>query len=199
MADILLPGVYRCTVARSAPSTHVPYASRRQSRRCLQRHISGCPEEDHDIGILFPSVPATCRILSRAMKVPLLPTPALQCTTMGRCSGLTRSLKARTNLRTSCSESLTGKEVLPDECLRRLRDPEVWPGGEVEVPDSSHLGWAAWSDTVVWPSSTHRVPAHHSELIDVPVREVRLVQNCHLNAYCQAVSPLAESATCMSP
>ena len=40
----------------------------------------------------------TCRILSSAMKVPLLPTPALQCTTMGRCSGLTRSLKARTNL-----------------------------------------------------------------------------------------------------
>ena len=40
----------------------------------------------------------TCRILSSAMKVPLLPTPALQCTTIGRCSGLTRSLKARTNL-----------------------------------------------------------------------------------------------------
>ncbi len=32
------------------------------------------------------------------MKVPERPTPALQCTTMGRCSGLTRSRNARTNL-----------------------------------------------------------------------------------------------------
>ena len=62
-----------------------------------------------------------CRIRSKAMKVPLLPTPALQWsadqlrsrskfsktkvhsshlqwTTIGRCSGLTRSLNARTNL-----------------------------------------------------------------------------------------------------
>ena len=31
--------------------------------------------------------------------VPDLPTPALQWITMGRCSGLTRSRKARTNLR----------------------------------------------------------------------------------------------------
>lgn len=39
-----------------------------------------------------------CSILSRVIKVPLRPTPALQWTTMGLWSGLTRSLKARTNL-----------------------------------------------------------------------------------------------------
>jgi len=38
------------------------------------------------------------RIRSMAIMVPDLPTPALQWTTIGRCSGLTRSRNARTNL-----------------------------------------------------------------------------------------------------
>ena len=53
--------------------------------------------------------------------------------------------------------------VSPDEYLRRLGHPEVRPGGEVEVSDGAH-----------------RVAAHHPELVDVPVRVVRLVQNGNL-------------------
>ena len=43
----------------------------------------------------------TWSILSSAMNVPDRPTPALQWTTIGLCSGLTRSLNARTNLQWS--------------------------------------------------------------------------------------------------
>ena len=43
-----------------------------------------------------------CRIRSMAIMVPLRPTPALQCATIGRCSGLTRSRNARTNLNRKC-------------------------------------------------------------------------------------------------
>ena len=58
-------------------------------------------------------------ILSRAIMVPDLPTPALQWTTIGRCSGLTRSLKARTNLTRICGGSGTPKsgQVVKWKCL----------------------------------------------------------------------------------
>ena len=50
-----------------------------------------------------------CRILSRAMKVPERPTPAEQWTTTGRCSGVTRSRKARTKRTRVCGGSGTPK------------------------------------------------------------------------------------------
>ena len=53
--------------------------------------------------------------------------------------------------------------VSPDEYLRRLGHPEVRPGGEVEVSDGAH-----------------RVAPHHAELVDVPVGEVGLIHDGHL-------------------
>lgn len=52
--------------------------------------------KNHLVEFLY-FVQFTCKILSSAMKVPDLPTPAEQWTTIGRCSALTRSRNARTN------------------------------------------------------------------------------------------------------
>ncbi len=51
----------------------------------------------------------------------------------------------------------------PDERLRRFRNAEIRPRREVEVTDGAD-----------------GVAAHDPELGDVPVREVTLVQDCHL-------------------
>ena len=51
----------------------------------------------------------------------------------------------------------------PDKSLWWLWHTKVWPGCEVEVPDSAHS-----------------VPAHHAELVYIPIREMRLVQDGHL-------------------
>ena len=53
---------------------------------------------------------------------------------------------------------------LPDEGLRGLWHSKVWPSCEVEMSNCAH-----------------GVPAHHSELVDVPVGVVRLVQDGHLD------------------
>jgi len=63
-----------------------------------------------------------CSILSKVMKVPLRPTPALQWTTMGLWSGLTRSLNARTNLAKVCGGLGTPKsgQVVKWKCCITL-------------------------------------------------------------------------------
>ena len=52
----------------------------------------------------------------------------------------------------------------PDKSLRGLWHSKVWPGCEVEMSNCSNS-----------------VPSHHSELVDVPVGVVRLVQDGDLD------------------
>ena len=62
------------------------------------------------------------------------------------------------------AHSLSEGSHKPDQDLWRLRDPEVWPGGEVEVSDGADC-----------------VSSHHPELVDVPILEVRLVHHSDLD------------------
>ena len=51
-------------------------------------------------------------------------------------------------------------EVVPDKSLGWLGDPKIRPSGEMEVPNGPDC-----------------IAPHHSELVDVPVRKVRLIQD----------------------
>ena len=53
--------------------------------------------------------------------------------------------------------------VVPDKSLGWLGDTKIGPRGEMEVSNGPDC-----------------IAPHHSELVDVPVRKVRLIQDGHL-------------------
>lgn len=127
-----------------------------------------------------------CNILSRVMKVPLRPTPALQCTTMGLWSGLTRSLNARTNLARVWGGLGTPKSgqvvkwkccitLFTSPCDKQYQISVKGPGNaQVLKCNLTKLLWQTVS-TGIEHGKEATYSAQH-ELRDAPVRIVRLIE-----------------------
>ena len=119
------PDGYRCTAAPSVPSTPSPSSFHTRYRRCLPHQI-----------FWFPGESCRWRSLFLTGQPPRCSGPRLVSV---QDSLVLWTLSQTLNWPIISQRNQQTPSFPPNKGLGGLRDPEVWPGGEVEVADGPHL------------------------------------------------------------